>query len=78
MDTVIHAFLSPLNQAHAIIRGQKAQYVALCPLTAESAIYARVAPQGLAGQLLAGHVPGWLAPLPGPQDARLKVWRVVR
>lgn len=77
MDATLRAFTLPLDQAHDVVRAEKVTYVALCPQTAEGISYARIAPQGLAAHLLAGHAPDWLQPLPGQTDPRLRVWRVV-
>ncbi|MDE1917133.1 MAG: hypothetical protein KGJ57_13130 [Sphingomonadales bacterium] len=77
MDATLRAFTLAPDQSHAVVRAEKVTYIALCPRTAESVSYRRIAPQGLAAQLLAGHVPAWLQPVPGQTDPRLRAWRVV-
>lgn len=75
MHDAITAFVSPPDQAHAIIRANHIAYVALCPDLGEPQIYAREAPHGLAADLLAGRVPSWLAPVRA-QGEGLRIWRV--
>lgn len=75
MHDAIAAFTGAPDQALAIARANGIAYVALCPDLGEPQIYARAAPHGLAADLLAGRVPGWLAPVSADG---LLVWRVVQ
>ncbi|HWU04539.1 MAG TPA: hypothetical protein VN222_17495 [Novosphingobium sp.] len=77
MHDVIAAFMAPPDGARGVIARRKVAYVALCTNLAEVRRYAQLAPGGLAGQLLAGHAPGWLAPVPPAPGSSLRVWRVV-
>ena len=76
MRAVIDAFTAPEAQAYALVRHKAIAVVALCPGLAEPALYAHVAPHGLAAELLAGHPPAWLTPLPA--SGPMRYWRVAR
>lgn len=65
IDALIRIFTAPEDKAHALIRQERVDYLAVCPDATEFHIYARAAPQGLAADLIAGHVPAWLEPLAG-------------
>lgn len=77
MSTVIRAFTSGSDAAHAIVTREGIDYVALCPSVGEPYNYALDAPDGLADQLLDRDTPGWLAPIRARDDGWL-VWRVRR
>ena len=61
---VIDAFRADPGAAEAIVRGSGARYVVFCPAINDIEMYKDIAPHGLAAELDAGHVPGWLKPLP--------------
>lgn len=74
---VISGFMATPPDAEKLVRGAKANYIAICPKIPEFQNFARQAPKGLAKALLDDDVPGWLAPVPGPKNARLRVYRVL-
>ena len=76
MRQVIDAFTAPDAAAHAIIRRRQINALALCVGLAEPALYAHVAPRGLAARLQAGDAPPWLVPLPQAPGDALRIWRV--
>lgn len=78
MRSVIDAFTGSPDQALAIARRDRLDYLAFCPDLAEPSLYATVAPQGLAARLRAGQAPAWLEPVPLPQGSNLQVYRILR
>lgn len=72
--TALLALTEPEGMAKDIIVRQKAAYVALCPLGADTISLVAHAPQGLAAQLAGGQVPAWLDPVAG--TGPIKLWRV--
>lgn len=62
MKDVIEAFISSPDKAHAIVERRHATLLLLCPDLSEPANYQHANPHGLAADLLAGKVPGWLEP----------------
>lgn len=76
MRQVISGFLGPERAAHELLRARASAYVAICPDLAETAAYARAAPQGFAALLIDGKAPAWLEPVAMPQQVGLRVWKV--
>ncbi|MCA1652773.1 MAG: AcrB/AcrD/AcrF family protein [Sphingomicrobium sp.] len=74
---VMHAFRGSADEAHAIIRRYRANYVLTCPAMSQTTIFMAEAPKGFYGQLARGQVPKWLQPIPFPKDNPLKMYRVV-
>ncbi len=76
LDT-INAMQREPAEAKTIVHAREVDYVALCTASQEAAITAHKAPDGLVAELLAGHMPEWLAPVPAKEKTALKLWRVV-
>ena len=64
------------DQAHAIARKYRSDYVLSCPNSSSSTIFMSEAPRGFYAQLEKGEVPGWLEPVPLPEDSPYRFWRV--
>jgi len=65
------------EQAHPIVLKYHAQYLLLCPGTAEATIYAKRAPEdGMYSLLVAGRQPDWLQPVPLPSSTPYRLFRV--
>ena len=76
MREVIDAFTAPEPAAHAIMQRRHIGALVLCQGLAEPALYAHVAPSGLAARLQAGDAPSWLVPVPQTTEG-MRIWRVV-
>ena len=63
MADVIQAYISPPDEAQAIVASRDADYIALCANLTEPSLYAYEAPDGLAARLREGAVPEWLEPI---------------
>jgi hypothetical protein len=74
---VIDGLLAPPDAARDLIMASGADYVALCPGQTQVDVIAKRSPDGLAAQLLAGHVPDWLVALDLPHTP-YQVYRVRR
>ena len=72
------AFRGSEAQARAIVAKYRSDYVLICPNMSTATIFRAEAPKGFYGQLSRGRVPGWLTPVPLPQDSPFKMWRVQR
>ena len=77
MADVIRAFLSPEQQAHAIMVAHRASLVVVCTDLDEAKTYQAAAPHGLMAQLVRGQAPAWLQPVAVRGPASFKVWRIV-
>lgn len=77
MRLVIDAFSGTPEQARAIMRRKRLDYVAICPGVQELDLYRERAPDGFAARLESGRAPGWLAPEPMPAKSGLLLWRRV-
>jgi len=75
---VMKAFRGNEAQARAIITKYRSDYVLICPNMSTATIFRAETPNGFYGQLARGRVPGWLTPVPLPQDSPFKMWRVQR
>lgn len=71
------AWRGSADQAHAIIRKYRSDYVLSCPNSSISTIFTSETPNGFYGQLERGQVPKWLVPVQLPKDSPYKMWRVV-
>jgi hypothetical protein len=60
---VIDAFTADPAKAADLVRASVARYLILCPAADETAVYAVLAPDGLAAHLRAGRIPPWLRPV---------------
>ncbi|GAB5351884.1 hypothetical protein [Qipengyuania sp. 483] len=76
MGDVIRGFMGKPAKAHALVAKHGADYVVLCAGVAESRLYAREAPTGLAATLLNGKPPAWLEPVEHGGPEELRVYRV--
>lgn len=77
MAREIRAFLAPSAIAEQQVRAMGVSVVLTCPGPPELRYYARVAPEGLAAQLVAGRPPAWLEPIRLPAETDLQAWRVL-
>lgn len=75
IDTM-KAFLGTPEEARAIIKRRRADYVLICPSMSQSTVFAADAPNGFYVQLAKGQVPPWLEPIDLGKDSPLKMWRV--
>lgn len=78
MAKVLKAFMSKDQQAHAIVAGTGADYLAYCHDRPEIRNYVKDSPTGLAAQLEQGKPPAWLIPVPVRKGETIRVYRVVR
>lgn len=63
--------------AHGVMVRHGATLLLLCPGFSESTVYASEAPKGFYRQLVRGHVPDWLDPVPLPAGSPFLLWRRV-
>jgi hypothetical protein len=61
---MLDVFLGPVNEAQKRLAALHVDYIAFCPGAPERHIYAAAAPDGLAGALGRGEVPGFLERVP--------------
>ncbi len=74
---MMHAFRGSADQARAILREYKSDYLLICPMMSQSTVFKSAAPNGFYAQLENGQVPAWLQPIDlGPKNP-MKMWRVV-
>ncbi|OYX65232.1 MAG: hypothetical protein B7Y88_09650 [Sphingomonadales bacterium 32-64-17] len=76
MIEVIRAFSGPLDQAHAVIAVNNADYLVTCSASADLAAYANMGEGNLADRIFARDVPGWLVPVETGNPA-LRLYRVM-
>ena len=76
MRITIETFLGSAESARDTLRERGTRYVAVCPGLAEPQRYAAEAPDGFMAQLRDGRVPGWLEPVPVPDDDILLIWKI--
>jgi hypothetical protein len=74
---VMNFWRGSADQAHALARKYRSQYVLSCPDSSTTTIFMAEAPKGFYGQLQRGEVPGWLKPVPLPKDSPFRMWKVV-
>lgn len=77
MKAVIHGLLAPPDQARQIIAATGARYVVYCDGENEIGRYAKARPNGLMAQLMAGHRPDWLVPVPMRPGESVHVLRFI-
>ncbi|HEX7857463.1 MAG TPA: STT3 domain-containing protein [Sphingobium sp.] len=77
MKTVISAFISDPDEAHAIIAATPARYVGFCPTENEVAHYANAYPHGLMAALMQNRPPSWLQPVPMERKDDIRLYKVV-
>lgn len=75
MKAALAAFGAKPNVAEVIARANGATYLAYCPGASDIRFSERGAPQSLASQLEAGHVPPWLRPL--NVASPIKIFRIL-
>ncbi len=75
---VMMAFRGSADEAHAILAKYHSDYLLICPMMSQSTVFMAEAPKGFYGQLAAGQVPDWLAPVDLGKGSPLKLWKVVR
>jgi hypothetical protein len=74
---MMHAFRGSADQAHAILKKYRSDYLLICPMMSQSTVFKAEAPKGFYVQLDQGKVPPWLQPIDlGPKNP-MKMWRVV-
>jgi len=76
MKAVIQALTGGLDEAEAIVRGTRADYVLACSSETDLALYRTAAPDNFANALVSGDVPGWLEPVAGFEHGSLRLYRV--
>ncbi|WP_299196007.1 hypothetical protein [uncultured Erythrobacter sp.] len=76
MRVLIETALADEAEAKAALTERGTSYVAICPSLAEARMYARIAPEGFAADLVSGNAPDWLEPVDQAQSNGLKLWRI--
>lgn len=76
MTAVVHAFIERPAKARSYVKSTQARFLLLCPRLDEVGHYAKVAPDGLAGQMIAGRIPDWLTPVPVRGMTAMKLYRI--
>ena len=74
---MMYAFRGSAEQAHAILRKYKSDYLLICPMLSQSTVFKAEAPKGFYAQLEAGKVPAWLQPIDLGDKNPMKMWKVV-
>ncbi len=74
---VMRAWRGDEANARETIARYRVDYVLICPNMSESTIYSSEAPAGFYARLARGYAPGWLTPVPLPENSPYKMWRVV-
>lgn len=74
---VMRAWRGDEANALATVRRYRVDYVLICPNMSESTVYRADAPAGFYSRLAQGYAPGWLTPVPLPENSPYKMWRVV-
>lgn len=75
---VQRAFRGSAEQARAIIRRHRADYLLICPGFGEATIYVAESRSGFYASLERGWVPDWLEPVELPPNSPLRLFRVKR
>jgi hypothetical protein len=73
---VMKAFRGSADQAHAIVKKYRSDYLLTCPNSSTTTIFMSEAPKGFYGQLQQGRVPAWLKPVALPPTSPFRMWRV--
>jgi len=74
---MMHAFRGSADQAHAILKKYKSDYLLVCPMMSQSTVFKAEAPKGFYAQLEQGKVPAWLQPVDLGPNNPMKMWKVV-
>ncbi|GLK75524.1 hypothetical protein GCM10008171_07780 [Methylopila jiangsuensis] len=74
----LEAFTGTPDQARAILRTKRVDYVALCPEAGDVKQHAAASSAGFAARLLDGPAPDWATPVDLGPGVTLKLWRVAR
>ena len=74
---VMKAFRGTPDQARALVRKHRADYLLICPMMSQSTVFSSAAPNGFYVQLAKGKVPAWLQPIDLGKDSPMKMWKVV-
>jgi hypothetical protein len=74
---LMNAFRGSAEQAHRLVAKYHSDYVLICPDSSTSTVFLAEAPKGFYGQLNKGQVPGWLQPIPLPNNSPFRIWKVV-
>lgn len=73
---MMHAFRGTADEAHAILKKYKSNYLLICPMMSQSTVFKAEAPKGFYVQLEKGQIPAWLQPIDlGPKNP-MKMWKV--
>lgn len=72
----LRALTGEPDAARTIIEGHGIDLVVHCPGNSETKVLASEFPRGLLAALEDGNVPAWLAPIAGPGDGALRIFRV--
>ena len=73
---VMNAFRGSADQAHAIIRKYRSDYLLTCPDSSTTTIFRAETPTGFYAQLHKGEVPSWLQPIDLGPDSPFRMYRV--
>jgi hypothetical protein len=76
MIEVFNAFSGPLDQAEAIVKANRADYVMACTGSPDLAAYANFGKDNLADAIFARKLPNWLGTVPGYDRGNLRIYRV--
>ena len=74
---MMHAFRGSADEARAILKKYKADYLLICPMMSQSTVFRGEAPEGFYAQLADGRVPAWLQPIDLGDKNPMKMWKVV-
>jgi len=73
----IDAMVGTPDEALAIVRRYGVDYLAVCPGNPETQILTARAPGGLLDRIQQGEATGWLEPLTSPEQAPLRLFRII-
>jgi hypothetical protein len=73
---VMTTFRGPPEQARAILRKYRADYLLVCPNSSTTTIFRSEAPRGFYAQLADNRVPAWLTPIDLGEDSPFRMWKV--
>ncbi len=76
MKVLIETAIGPADEARQALAARGTAYVALCPHLGEARMYAKIAPDGFAAQLVRGEVPSWLDPVEIGVPTGLELYRI--
>lgn len=74
---MMQAFRGSAEEAHAMVRKYRADYLLICPMMSQSTVFRSAAPDGFYAQLEKGKVPAWLQPIDLGPNNPMKMWKVV-